>query len=258
MSKYNISHVPIKEGARDYELAASKDYLILLSSPAGANVTVKLNDNTAAEIPLLENFALECKDVSRIYINCNAVDTDEMLLFGQSATSDDFKIFTAPVVKDIQSISELATVKTVKKVNEIGSIKDIENINKLATIENFSSALISKLDKIINPYEEKTLLNYSTKNGSASEKGVLTINNCDFDEIDFLISCEDSSAGVSYCKIKLNNIEIYKQIVAYDKNLFKGNIGNNSFTLKDLRGKKLEIKEHCSIHIHAIKKMKKA
>jgi len=208
---YNIAKVPIKDGVDNYPLASSKNYLILLSAPAGAKVTVRLNDTTEDEIPLSENFALECKNVSRVYISCNAVDTDEMLVLGQAATSEDFKIITAPVVKDIDSINNL---------------------------ENLGSPVLEALDKIIQPYEH--ISTDLVKNITTSQVTIFNSTlNCDKIKID--TSCYyNGTSDYHYTVATLDGV-----LITHTRSSLVGGAWlqelNSHIELENVRGKVLNI-----------------
>lgn len=95
MIPYNIADISITNGLKNHPLVSGMDYLILLEAPAGADIRVKLNDNTAKEIPLKENYAIKSKNVNNIYIMANEIDGG-MIKIGQSNTVEDFEILTSP------------------------------------------------------------------------------------------------------------------------------------------------------------------
>lgn len=93
-SNYNIVRLPLDDGLKNHAIGG-RDYLIVLESPSKCNLTVKINDNTADEIPLKENYSLTSKDVRDIIINADAV-AGGVLMLGQAKTETDFNIKTSP------------------------------------------------------------------------------------------------------------------------------------------------------------------
>ena len=122
---YNILNLSIDQGLKNLPIASGKNYLILLSAPPGANVRVKLNNNSGDDIPLKENYAIKSTDIQNIYISADSV-ANGVLVFGQASNADNFEIITAPIINSIESIGEIV---------------------------DFNEVLLNKLDKIVNPYE---------------------------------------------------------------------------------------------------------
>ncbi|AXX87153.1 hypothetical protein AMRN_1417 [Malaciobacter marinus] len=165
---YNIARVPISEKINNFPISGGRNYLILLSAPAGANVTVRLGSNQADEIPIKENFALKTSNVTEIYVNCNAVENG-MLVFGQSSRSDNFEILPSP---------------QVNKIGEINNLNNLQNVQDLQNVQNFSPALLSALDKIFHPLDtNKDKYSYISVTLTSRVEYISTILDCDEVEI---------------------------------------------------------------------------
>ena len=93
-SNYNIVRLPLDDGIKNQAIGG-RDYLIVLEAPSRCNLTIKINDNTADEIPLKENYSLSGKNVRDIIINADAV-AGGVLMLGQAKTEADFSIKTSP------------------------------------------------------------------------------------------------------------------------------------------------------------------
>ena len=120
---YNVARQDITNGLRDFEISSGQDYFILLKAPANANVKVRLNSNTAPQIPIYEFWQFKSADVEKIYLSADAIN-GEYIEYGQA--DGNVEITTNP---------------------QIGSI------DSLASVDSFGANLLSSLDKIINPYE---------------------------------------------------------------------------------------------------------
>lgn len=108
---YNIAKLSISDGLRNHPIPNGMGYLILLSAPPLANVTVRINDNTGDEIPLSELSAISVKNVNRMFISCNSL-AGETITLGQASTKSDLEIITSPQIKDIEEIGKVGTFKT--------------------------------------------------------------------------------------------------------------------------------------------------
>ncbi len=214
---YNIVDLSIDGGLDRKPIASGKNYLILLEAPANANVRIRFDDNTADEIPLDTNYAIETKEVTRVYVSADDV-TGGSIKIGQSASADDFKILTAPVIDSIGAIAE---------VTEVNSILD------------FDSILLDKLDKIANPYEQPTFLYAGTNSGSQTTL------------IEKILTCDKITVILNVSrKTDANNrfdgliyAEIDGQFIASAGENGNGN-GNpiQYFTLENINGKTLKIR----------------
>lgn len=95
MTDYNIVNLPIDNGLKNEEISSGRNYLILLESPSNANVKVRFNGTTTDQIPLKENFAINCANAKTVHISCDAVAGGKIVL-GQSNTKDALQIFPVP------------------------------------------------------------------------------------------------------------------------------------------------------------------
>lgn len=217
MKPYNIFNLNIHNGLKDHQIANGMDYLILLSVPTNANVTVKIDDINASEIPLRENYALVSKKVDKLYINCNAVENENIKL-GQSDTVEDFQLITSPTINDIESINI---------INNVEKVKDFDN------------ALLSKFDKIVNPYETAVLTPFwvhSNSRVTVLEK----VLNCDKIIIDYIgaIFTADSNAQQNGNAIVYLDNEMIDTSGGYGGN---AGTGKHHIELENIRGKTLKI-----------------
>ena len=130
---YNVARQDITNGLTDFEISSGQDYFILLKAPANANVKVRLNSNTAPQIPIYEFWQFKSADVEKIYLSADAIN-GEYIEYGQA--DGNVEITTNP---------------------QIGSI------DSLASVDSFGVNLLNSLDKIINPYE---LVSQDTVSGS--------------------------------------------------------------------------------------------
>lgn len=141
---YNVFNLSLENGLNNHAISSGKDYIILLKSPVGANVQVRLNSNQGDLIPLKENYAIKAKDIKEIFISADIVPGGTITI-GQSNSVEGFEIITAP---------------TVNEIEEIGKIN------------SFDTALLDKLDKIINPFE--LVSQYTISTSSLSLINILT------------------------------------------------------------------------------------
>ena len=213
MKPYNIFKLNITEGLQDKEIANGMDYLVLLSVPTSANVTVKIDDINASEIPLKENFALVSRDVEKLYLNCNPID-GETITIGQSDTVNDFQLITSPTINKIESMN---------KVNEVNKVTD------------FDSILLDKLDKIINPYIQPIVLK-----GSSSSTSLTTLLNkkLDCDKITIDLNMSNTSRYVGNGNI----LALLDGVAICSFNGYGGDSAHgNNVTVSNIRGSLLEI-----------------
>jgi hypothetical protein len=108
---YNIVTLNLDDGQNNTPISSGMNYLLLLDAPAGANVRVRLNDNTADEIPLRENYAIKTSNINQIYISADIIPGG-VIKIAQSNNSKDFEIITAPAIIDIDSINKLIDFDT--------------------------------------------------------------------------------------------------------------------------------------------------
>lgn len=134
MINYNIVPLDIKNGLKNHEIASGFNYLILLEAPSNANVTIKINDNTADEIPLKENGSIKVKNATRIYISCDSV-YDGRLLIGQAQSTD--LLITPPAnIGKISEISDFGVeAKTLLQFLPTDSFKQTINNNSFLEMD---------------------------------------------------------------------------------------------------------------------------
>ena len=116
---YNVFDLDISNGLHNFPVASGKNYFILLDAPFNANVRVKLDDNSADDIPLQKDFAIEMRGNTEIYVSADAVPGAKIKI-GQSSSVQDFHIITSPSLHSV--------------------------------IANFGADALKQLDKIVNPY----------------------------------------------------------------------------------------------------------
>jgi len=100
---YNVAKQDTSNGLKDFEVSSGQDYFILISAPANANVTVKLNSNTAPAIPIYEFWQFKSTDLEKLYISCDPVAGE--LIYGQA--DGNLEITTNPQIGSINSIAEI-------------------------------------------------------------------------------------------------------------------------------------------------------
>lgn len=112
MINYNVVPLDITNGLNNREIASSFNYLMLLEAPSNANVRIRLNDNTADEIPLKANSSIQVSEVTKIFISADSV-IDGRILIGQANTNQ-LKINPTPNIARIEEIAEFGIeAKTV-------------------------------------------------------------------------------------------------------------------------------------------------
>jgi len=92
---YNIVQLSLDNGLTNKAISSGRDYLILLESPANANVKIKLGESTADAIPLKENYSLNTSNVKDIFVSCDSIAGGRILI-GQANTKEDLQIFPVP------------------------------------------------------------------------------------------------------------------------------------------------------------------
>jgi hypothetical protein len=209
---YNVAQKDISNGLNDEEISNGHDYFILLSAPTNANVRVKLNNTSSSEIPLKEFWQINAKDISNIYISCDAV-AGESIIFGQG--NGDFKITTNPTINAIDSIT---------------------------TVNNFGSNLLTELDKVINPYDTSNILTVSVSSTSTSNITLLQeVLNCDKIILNLEGGAKFDSSGrrqIGFITAYLDNEQIFSDGGYY---AYYGVGKTSSIEFKGVRGKTLKI-----------------
>ena len=215
MIDYNIVNLSIENGLKNYEIASNKNYIHLLEVPPLANVRVKLNNNMGDDIPLKENYAIKSGLIEKIYISADSVPGGTIKI-GQSNSADGFEIITAP---------------TINSIDSLGSI---------AILNDMHDNLISKLDKIINPYilQNETILNQHTTSTLTVFDKVLSC-----DRIDINLSLHISSNNNVWGRIFFYIDEVLVQ--QFDK-YASTTIGfldynNKEFYLETIKNKRFRI-----------------
>lgn len=121
---YNVFKHPTDEAKTNLEITNGMNYLFLAKASAGTNVRVRLNSNTADEISLDQNYAINTKGLKELFVSWDSVAGGTVEII-QAKNSDIFQMFTSPKMGDI---------------DEIG------------TINAFSSTLLNELSNAMNPY----------------------------------------------------------------------------------------------------------
>jgi hypothetical protein len=206
---YNIPKLDISNGLNNVQISSGMNYLILIDAPANANVRIRLNDSTADEIPIEEKYAIKTKDVKNIYVSADAIE-GRFITFAQGNTADDFEIVTNPY---------------------ISSIDDIGNV------QMFGEQLLSKLDKIMNPFND--WVNLVTFHNTTSSSVQIFNAVCDFDELQINTNLVYlSSVGSASMPMYLDG-DLFFYPICYSTNPDK-NI-QQKITVRDIRGKRLAI-----------------
>lgn len=96
---YNIIRKDITNGLQGRQISSlgAGNYLILRYAPALANVRIRLGDNTAPAIKMIQNDSVEYVGGGDVYIEADAVP-GEYIEFAQAKTSKDFKITPSPAI----------------------------------------------------------------------------------------------------------------------------------------------------------------
>ncbi|PLY11385.1 MAG: hypothetical protein C0626_02105 [Arcobacter sp.] len=214
--RYNMVPLSINNGLDNKKIAGSFDYIILMKAPANANVRIRLNDNTASEIPLNVNFAISAKDVTEIFVSADVVE-DGAILIGQSDTIENFQILTSPVVSQIDTIGSVAEVT------------------------GFSSALLTALDKISNPYDFKEIIK---GNYNLSPFSTLLDTTLDCDRVDIILSSSNlGHSTVAYTSIycEIDGAVVAKELIS---NIYS--INDVVISLPNVRGMNIKVKGNSS------------
>lgn len=233
---YQVFSLPTTNGIHNQAIASGKNYIMLLEAPPGAKVQIRLGSNQSDEIPLKENFSISANNVSEIFLSCNAVPGKIKVAISSSASG--VIINPSPQVNTIEEINNINTINSLNNIDKLKDIENINNINKLSTIENFSSTLLQKLDKIINPYENAK---YITGSYNSTNRSTLLNIIADFDKftINFGVDGNFSIFGSGIILLLIDSVIV----ATYQRD---GNglslPKDNFFTFKNLRGKNIKIK----------------
>lgn len=212
---YNVFNLSLENALNNHAISSGKDYIILLKSPVGANVQVRLNSNQGDLIPLKENYAIKAKDIKEIFISADIVPGGTITI-GQSNSVEGFEIITAP---------------TVNEIEEIGKINSFDN------------ALLDKLDKIINPYVYKNKIN-----STSSSQSITTLYDAiaDFDMMKVILqggvySDANGLLRRGYIKLYLDD-----QLIATDGGRYSTTAGatssiSNILKFDNLRGRRIKV-----------------
>lgn len=205
---YNVATIDISSGLVDHEISSGQDYFILLDAPTNANVTVKLNENTAPAIPIKEYWQFKSKDVQNIYLSCDAV-SGESIKYGQA--DGNLEITTNPVINSIDTITSLTDV----------------------------GASATNLDKIINPYEAPVIT--IADNTSSTSADMINISSLDCDKIRIKTMTESNgtnSYNTCYVELDGKKISINRSYLATGGWLQQL---NDYFEIEGVRGKSLVV-----------------
>ena len=207
---YNVFNLSLENGLNNHAISSGKDYIILLKSPVGANVQVRLNSNQGDLIPLKENYAIKAKDIKEIFISADIVPGGTITI-GQSNSVEGFEIITAP---------------TVNEIEEIGKIN------------SFDTALLDKLDKIINPFElqEEHLIVQETNSSTIVFNKLINSDKVSFD------IALSSRAITSWQEIYIFIDDIVvRQVRHYSNNGYTLNSIFDSFCFEQIKNKTLKV-----------------
>jgi hypothetical protein len=106
MKNYNIFKLSIDNGLKSLQVGTAGDYILLLSAPALANVSIQLNENTADKIPLKAYHAINAKDTDTIFVSADAV-AGETITLAQAPTSGDFQMITPASDVNIGTVTKI-------------------------------------------------------------------------------------------------------------------------------------------------------
>lgn len=177
---YNIIDKSINTALDNFEISGGKTYIILLEAPTGANVRIRLDDNTADEIPLDTNYGLKFSKATRIYVSADAVSGQAIKIGVSDTTTGEFEVLPSPTVDQIDTIGEVTTLAGI------------------------STALNTALDKIINPYLTPTITQGSTTSTSLTTllNKTLTCN-----KIRFILSSTNNSTP-NYIELLIDGVKV--------------------------------------------------
>lgn len=139
---YNVGSADISQGLQDFEISSGQDYFILLSAPSNANVQIRLNENTAPQIPIKEHWQFKSADVKKIYISCEPI-AGEIIKWGQA--DGNLEITTNPTINQIDTISTMG-VTFAEQMDKIINPYDTLNPSILSAISNASGSLTTMID----------------------------------------------------------------------------------------------------------------
>lgn len=150
---YNVGSADISQGLQDFEISSGQDYFILLSAPSNANIHIRLNENTAPQIPIKEHWQFKSADVKKVFISADAI-SGESIKWGQA--DGNLEITTNPTINQIGSISQMG------------------------------STFLEQMDKIVNPYQMPTIITGEVDTIAGARTKLLTKSlSCDKIIIDF-------------------------------------------------------------------------
>lgn len=204
---YNVGTQTLDNGLNDIEIASGLDYLIILDAPANANIKIRLNENTAPQIPMKDGWQIETLEVDKIYLSCDAV-VGGVITYGQA--DGNIKIQPNPTINAIEKIAE---------------------------IESFSPALLASITSALNPYDDPT----SVIGGSTSTSVVTLLDiTADFDKLVFSGAITYSGSFGNYTGWTGIGLLIDNEpVFGVSGGIVKGNSGNSTF--ENIRGKNIKV-----------------
>lgn len=131
---YNVVKLPLTDGLSNHPLPQGAEYIMLYKESIGANVSFKYNETSNDSIDIPVGTKIKTTGAETVFVTADAV-AGGILTIIQAVNSDTFELFPPVIVQDIDTI------------NSIGG---------------FDDALLAKLGKIAEPYEDPTLTSYST------------------------------------------------------------------------------------------------
>lgn len=136
---YNVGKQNITNGLKNLEISSGQDYFILLDAPDDANITIRINNEFAPEIPIKVGYQVKSTNVSKIFLSCDSV-LNGVITYGQA--DGNLVILPNPNVKNIESISKIndkfAPKAVMSQTINAGAYfdLDISNLEQIRFISN--------------------------------------------------------------------------------------------------------------------------
>lgn len=171
---YNVGSKSIDSELRDYEISSGQDYFILLSAPSNANVRIRLNENTAPQIPIKEFWQFKSKDVTRIYISADAV-AGGSITWGQA--DGNLEIITNPTIDAIDSIGQMG-ITYAEQLDKVTNPYDMANSTRERYNMTASSTMGYALNSTLNCDAVMISIAAGPLNATSTSKGEVSIDGC--------------------------------------------------------------------------------
>lgn len=207
---FNVVPLSLENGLNNKPILRNMNYIMLYQASIGANVTVKYNSTEGDSLTMPIGQAIKSNGAEQVYVSADAV-TDGKIVIIQAKNIEDFEIFPPVVVNDIDEIN---------------------------TVNSFSQALLDKLDKIANPYQDAVHNVYKSNSQSWTTLVNKTLD-CDKLIIDGIATSAYAN-NLNYWKGKIT-VQIDDTTVYHQFTKQEGTQDGVQKTFYNVRGKNIQI-----------------